>query len=251
MTFDLETRLDELAGSDPTAIPVLESHGIDYCCRGRRPFGEACRSVGLDPQAVAAELAAARRSAAAAAAADAVDWRRESLAALTGHIVARHHEYLRRELPVLDQRMAKVLQAHGANHPELRTVGRRLEELGAELMQHMLKEEQVLFPMIRALEAGDDAVAAHCGSVANPIAVMEHEHDDAGEALREMRSATGGYAPPPDACATYTALLHGLAELERDLHLHIHLENNILHPRTLELEAARGDRLHVGREDRS
>lgn len=236
MSFDLENRLDEIAGSHPSAVPVLERHGLDYCCNGRRPFAQACRSAGLDPIAVAADLETARKHAGEMAAADAVDWRSESLGDLTRHIELRHHAYLNQALPTLAARLEKVLQAHGANHPELHDVARLFLGLAAELTRHMAKEEQVLFPMIRALEAGDRATASHCGSVASPIAVMEHEHDGAGEALRGMREATGGYAPPADACTTYKALLFGLAELERDLHLHIHLENNILHPRALLLE---------------
>jgi regulator of cell morphogenesis and NO signaling len=157
------------------------------------------------------------------------------------HIVATHHEFLKLEMPRLAQMAAKVRDAHGANHPEVITLQQVFLGLQDELSSHMMKEEMVLFPLIERMEAASRAGAglppAHCGSVNNPIRMMEYEHDNAGRALEQMRHVTNDYTPPADACNTFRALYHGLKEVEADLHQHIHLENNILHPRASRLEA--------------
>jgi regulator of cell morphogenesis and NO signaling len=147
------------------------------------------------------------------------------------HIVATHHAYLRRELPRLTALAGLVFGAHGSRHPELKELCGIFDSLREELLLHMLKEEKVLFPIIARLEGASEIPQFHCGSVMNPIRAMEHEHDDAGAALARLREIAGGYIPPADACPSYRALLEGLAELERDLHLHIHEENNVLFPR--------------------
>jgi len=170
------------------------------------------------------------------------DWSKASLAELIGHIVSKHHAYLNNELPVIEQRMAKVLGKHGANHSDfLPQLAELFAALKAELEIHLRKEELILFPAIEELEAaaeeGRRAMPVPFGTVKNPIRMMEHEHDGAGAALRSARELTRGYAPPEDACPTFRALYHEMEALERDLHAHIHLENNILFPRASELEA--------------
>jgi regulator of cell morphogenesis and NO signaling len=161
---------------------------------------------------------------------------------LIERILGRHHNYLRVHLPQLDSMMARVVAAHSARHEELLSVREVFGGLQGELLTHMMKEERVLFPFIIELEqAAQDGRAAaefHCGSVGNPIAVMEDEHASAGQALWLIRRLTDGYRPPGDACETYRALLAGLKELEADLHLHIHLENNVLFPRAAALESS-------------
>ncbi len=129
-----------------------------------------------------------------------------------------------------------MVNAHGQRHPEVIPCRQVLSALTAELAAHMQKEEQILFPLIRQMEAGALEGPSHCGSVRNPITVMEHEHDSAGDALARMRELTGGFTPPNDACNTYRAWLDGLHQLEQDLHRHIHKENNILFPRAIEFE---------------
>jgi regulator of cell morphogenesis and NO signaling len=155
---------------------------------------------------------------------------------LADHIEQTHHAYLREELPRLTGLVGKIREVHGERHPKLVEVQRVFLGLRDELMMHMMKEEQVLFPMIRQMEASDNEPSFDCGSVDNPIRVMEHEHDNAGNALARLNELTGGYLPPADACNTYRATLSGLQELELDLHLHIHKENNILFPRASERE---------------
>ena len=126
---------------------------------------------------------------------------------------------------------------HGGHHPELARAARCLEALDADLRPHLEKEERILFPYVRALETGQGPAGCCFGTVQNPIRAMEAEHDQAGELLRELRELTGGYAPPQDACASYRSLLMGLRSLEEDLHLHIYLENHLLFPGAVELEA--------------
>jgi regulator of cell morphogenesis and NO signaling len=239
MSIDPSRRVADLAIERPSRIPAFEALGLDYCCGGKRPLADACRAAGLEVDQVTAALARADAEADEATRSDDTDWTRRPLDELLDHIVSRHHDYLRRELPRLSDLASRVREAHAAKHPELERVEEQLGSLRFELESHLQKEEQVLFPLIRAMEEGDDASPAHCGSVANPIAVMESEHDEAGEALRNLRSWTGGYTPPADACPTYHAFLAGLAALESDLHVHIHKENNILHPRAMALESSR------------
>ncbi len=235
MVLVTEKTVGQLAAENPAAARILERHQIDYCCGGTRSLDEACRARGLDPQAVLAEIEGA------APPPGEQDWTTALLSDLADHIVAKHHAYLRSELPALSTRIEKVLAAHGERHGDsLRVVRDRFAALSAELGSHMLKEELILFPLIRQMEqarrSGTPLGAAHCGSVNNPIRVMMHEHDSAAGALRDIRSATSGFTLPPDGCTTYAAMLEGLKALEADLHLHIHLENNILFPRASRLE---------------
>jgi regulator of cell morphogenesis and NO signaling len=238
MTIDPDRSIGDLAGERLGRIEVLERHGIDYCCGGPATLAEACRKAGCEPRDVVADLERSDREATSAPAAATRDWRAASLTDLTDHIVAEHHAFMKRELPRLGDLLAKVLAAHGERHPELRDVARVYRGLRDEIEAHLGKEEQVLFPLIQQMERTGEAGRAHCGSVENPIAVMEREHASAGEALATLRRLTGGYAMPADGCATYRALLEGLAAMERDLHEHIHKENNILHPRAARLEAS-------------
>jgi regulator of cell morphogenesis and NO signaling len=163
-------------------------------------------------------------------------WASMSVADLVDHLEATHHEYLHAELPRLSALARKVATVHGERHPELAQVASVYEELRGDLEPHLRKEEQVLFPMIRSMAVARTVPQFHCGSVGNPITVMLAEHDAAGDLLAELRSLTAGYETPADGCASYRALFDGLAELERDTHLHVHKENNVLFPAVLELE---------------
>ena len=173
--------------------------------------------------------------------ADLPDWRSASLGELVQHILGRHHGYLRSELPLLEEMMAKVVEAHHVRHgASLLPLRRIFQHLKQELESHIKKEEGILFPAILKLEtalaAGKGAPRPPFGSFSNPVRVMEQEHQSAGWALNEMREITGDYMYPPDACETYRALFRRLEALEADMHTHIHLENNILFPRAMELE---------------
>jgi regulator of cell morphogenesis and NO signaling len=223
----------QIAVQAPGAASVFEKYRIDYCCGGKRPLDEVCRERGISSEAVLAEV----EQASAHAATDR-DWTQASLSELIGHIVSTHHQYVKTELPLLDARLARVIQAHGARHGEmLKSLQSVFWGLRDELLAHLRKEEAILFPAIEELERarneGRRPAPTPFGSVENPIRMMMFEHDSAGEALSRMHAITGDYALPPDACTTFKALYTGLQEFETDLHQHIHLENNILFPRAL------------------
>ena len=234
MTALMDRTIGELVAEAPLRANVFEKRRIDYCCNGRRSLAEVCTEQGIPVSELLAELEREPVQGQSA------DWARETLVKLADHIVGRHHGYLRAALPSVAFKLDKVVRAHGERHPsviELRTV---FERLSNELTSHMAKEEIVLFPHIRALECAavkrTSPPLAPGGTVRNPIRMMEHEHDDAGRALSRMRELTSDYQPPRDACNTFRALYAQLAELEQDLHTHIHLENNVLFPRAAELE---------------
>jgi regulator of cell morphogenesis and NO signaling len=230
-----DASLGQLVVEHPGLARVFERLGFDYCCSGRTTLGQACAQKGLEVSDVARELASDRSQRAKE------DRAQESMVAplsnLADQIVAIHHAYLRCELPRLATLLLKVSEAHAGHHPELRELLHVFAGLKEELECHMLKEEMVLFPIIKQLEAETGNSGRHCGSVNHPIHVMEDEHASAGAALQRIRALTDGYTPPSDACASYRVLLEGLAELEADLHRHIHKENNILFPQASELEA--------------
>jgi regulator of cell morphogenesis and NO signaling len=232
--LSLQETVGRLVAAQPSRSKVFERWGLDYCCGGKKPLAEACAERGLEPETVLRELAAedARPTAGVG-----TDWTTAPLSALCDHIIATHHDYLREALPRLTLLTDKVANAHGDKRPELRDVATLFATFRRELENHMRKEEVILFPLIKTLETVEMLPAFHCGSVANPIQVMELEHDDAGAALERLRALTNGFTPPPGACNTYRAMLDALAELEADMHQHVHKENNILFPRAAQREA--------------
>ena len=231
-TVTADRTLAEVVTSDPAATRVFEAYALDYCCGGRRRIDEACATAGVDLDAVLEALGDLGP-------APEVDWASMGPAQLVDHLEATHHAYLHAELPRLTALVDKVVGAHGARHAELLEVAATYAELRAELEPHLAKEEQVLFPMIRELVASEDVPAFHCGTLQNPISVMLVEHDRAGDLLGTLRSLTDGYRAPADGCASYRALYDGLAELEADVHLHVHKENNLLFPAVVALERRR------------
>jgi regulator of cell morphogenesis and NO signaling len=226
-----ETRtLGELVNEHPARARVLERLGLDYCCNGQRSLADACATAGLGLAEVAPLLDIDDTT---------EDWVQLGPTALVDHLERVHHAYLWEELPRLTALADKVLDAHGAQHPELTTVRRLLHELELDLEPHMLKEERVLFPMIRELATADTPVKFQCGSLRNPISVMLTEHERAGELLHMLRDAANGYVVPADGCTSYAMLYDGLTQLEADTHLHIHKENNLLFPAVIQLEEDR------------
>lgn len=230
------TSLGELVLEHPGRSRLLDRLGIDYCSGGKLPLATACLLRGLDIDEVCQELAGLDEEEGGDLLGD-VDWLIAPLGKLIDHILEVHHAYLRRELPRLRRLLAKVVRAHQQRHAELCEAAQVFEALQRELVPHMAKEEQILFPCIRQLEASPSR--AEPGRVTDPIWVMQNEHRRACDALSRLRWLTGGYATPRDGCASYAALMNGLAELEADLHLHMHKENNILFPRAAELEEGR------------
>lgn len=225
------TSLAEVVRAVPGSERTLESLGLDYCCGGGRTLADACRDLDLDPATVLHQL-------------DRIDpqpqpdWASLAPDALVDHLEATHHAYLHAELPRLSALADKVVAAHGTRHPELSDIRRTYETIRADLEPHLAKEEQVLFPMIRALATGTTPTSGFpCGTVQNPISVMLGEHDQVGELLATLRRQTQDYQAPADGCASYRALFDGLAQLEADTHLHVHKENNVLFPAVVALEA--------------
>jgi len=230
--LDLDTAVGRWVAEHPPTSRVFEPLRIDYCCGGDKSLNQACAERQLDPQRVLAQL----EQVISDAPPPTERWNDAPLATLCDHIEQTHHAYLRAELPRLTELVAKVVAAHGATHPILAEVQQALAELYAELQPHMLKEEQILFPAIRRLEGSAEPSSFPFGTIANPIRMMEHEHDLAGGALSRIRALTGDFAVPAEACNTYRAMLDGLHTLEQDMHQHVHKENNILFPRAIELE---------------
>ncbi len=221
MTFSIESTVGQIAAEHPLATKTFGRHGIDFCCGGGRTIREVCEAKGLDADSILEEM----RGDLTGSDADPKRWDEAPLDDLIDHILTTYHRSLDEELPRLEQMARKVLQVHGERMPEvLPELLSTFLGLRAELQDHMMKEEQILFPMIR------QGQGSRAGA---PISVMEGEHDSAGEALRRLRELTGGFEVPEGACNTWRALWHGLAALEGDLHQHIHLENNILFPRAL------------------
>lgn len=237
--IERETAVGRLVAERPARSRVFEAVRIDYCCGGKVSLGEACRKRGIEPDVVIDLLRLSDEDAERAGEED-VDPAGMGLGELADHIEQTHHRYLREELPRLERIVEKVANVHGKSERGLITVRRAFNRLHEELMSHMMKEERILFPMIRELEAGGEGAGGCVRSIAGPIRQMESEHDDAGDALRIMNEATNGYTPPEWACNTYRAMLDGLAQLEADMHRHVHKENNVLFPRALEREAAVG-----------
>lgn len=238
MRITRDLTIGEIAAVYPEMVRVFESKGIDYCCGGRRTLESVCQARGFDPEDLIAEL----RTVVEGSPNRPASWTDVPLGGLIQHILGKHHAFCRLESARLLSLLDKVVAQHGADHPELDEARRLFSALSTELSLHMSQEEQILFPFIELLEHARDthqpAPPAFFGSVDNPITHMTEDHDDAGVLSDQIREITGNYAVPRTACNSYRALLHGLAEFERDLHVHIHLENNVLFPRARRLEKA-------------
>lgn len=233
-----EMTVREIALQMPESTRLFERLKIDYCCGGNKALSEACAAAGMDVDTVIDILGEITESKSQDA--KTLDFQNASLPNLIEHIVTTHHVFTKSEMDRLDALAAKVIAAHGENHSELRLLGDLFKRLCADLTPHMFKEERVLFPYIVALSNASSRTKpfAPFGTVNNPVRMMVMEHDAAGELLREMRAWTSDYKVPPDACISYRTLYAALENLEKDLHQHIHLENNILFPRAIDLENA-------------
>lgn len=225
----------DLAIRNRNAIPLFERLGIDYCCGGRRPLDAVCADAGLDAASIIEELSRTSESAQLA------DLTVKPLAEVCSYICRYHHRITREELGRLGSLAEKVAGRHGPNHPELANVANAFRRLDGDMRPHMMKEENVLFPFIGQLEselaAGGSLTPPFFGTVQNPIRMMLAEHDVVAAILRELRALTGGFSVPEDGCTSYRALYEGLAAFELLTHEHIHIENNILFPRSVELES--------------
>jgi len=233
MTINAQTTIGQMVTERPSRARVFERVGIDYCCGGHKTLEAACASKGLQTEVVLEEL---RTSDAARGPEPLVDWNSKGAGELANHIERVHHDFLKRELPRLTTLTTKVAAVHGGKDSSLVELRDVYADFASEMFEHMMKEEKVLFPWIRAL-ASDQAPPR--AGIQNPVRMMMAEHEDSGAALARMRELTNGYTPPPEACTTYRAMLQGLAELEADTHTHVHKENSILFPMAVQLEDAK------------
>ena len=238
MTCTHGMTLGEIVTADFRAASVLERYGLDFCCRGNRTLEQSCRDSGIRTEDLLEQLEALEAEPSGAPA-----FKDMRIPALVDHIVTAHHAYVRESLPVLLAHSRKVAKVHGGRHPELIRVAQLVEQVAAEMTSHMMKEERILFPHIvqlaAAAERGEPEPPAPFGTVANPIHMMEMEHESAGNAMFEIRELTDGYQVPADGCTTYVVCLRELEAFERDLHTHVHLENNILFPKASALEGVK------------
>jgi regulator of cell morphogenesis and NO signaling len=237
--LDPKTSLREIALARPSARAVLSRHHFDYCCGADQSLAQACNTALLDPKEVVAEIEAAA-SAPPVKTPKYSDWTKAPLAELIGHLLDKHHVFTRQALGRLREPMRRTIAAHRAAHPDLERVAALVEALEVELTPHLMKEEQMLFPYVIAMERASDARSPVTfpmfGSLREPTRIMMLDHDNVGQILHQLREATGGYRTPADACPTWRDLYEQLSVLDSDLVEHIHLENEILFPRAVALE---------------
>lgn len=232
-TITADTTIGEIVRAMPVCAHTFEKLKIDYCCGGKVPLAEVCKAKGLDPATVIAMLSALD----VAPGTDSVNAGALTLAQLCDHIQKVHHGYLREELPRLDFLTRKVAAVHGEHEPRLLELRRVFESFNAEMTSHMKEEDESVFPAIRKLETSAQNDASAPSSLKTTLEKLGREHDSAGAALEQFNNLTDSYAPPEWACNTFRALYDSLARLERDLHQHVHKENNVLFPKTLALES--------------
>lgn len=232
----IKETVKDIVVNDFRAAAVFERHGIDFCCGGGTPLDRACADKGVSVEEVRKELEQLPETDGAR-----VSFERWDLDVLVEHIVTTHHTYVKNAIPAIMAHTSKVATVHGSRHPEVIEIFQHFQGVASELTAHMQKEEFVLFPFIctlaRARREETPAPRSPFGSIANPIRMMEAEHQSAGGAMEQIRKVSSGFTPPDDACTTYRVSFQELRQFELDLHTHVHLENNILFPGAVELES--------------
>lgn len=233
MNYYIEKTIGEIVAQDYRTAAVFEQFGIDFCCKGNRTIQDACAAKNISSDAVIQQLTALPP----ANLVTEEDYKQWPMDKLSNHIEERHHGYINEKMPLLLQYLEKVSKVHGKEHPEVVDIYELFRECAAELSMHMKKEELILFPFIRKMAGSNQLTEMpHFGTVENPVNMMRHEHDTEGERFRKIAVLSNDYTPPADACNTYRVSYAMLKEFEQDLHLHIHLENNILFPAAIQRE---------------
>ena len=229
--FTIHTPINDFIAKDVRRTGIFEELEIDSCCGGHRTLAVACAEKGIDPEAILNQLLANMpENDSVAAVVKGMDG---SLSEAVDHLLETHHKYLKEALPRLATLLDKVVNAHVTRHPELNTVQELFGELRADLEPHLMKEEQVLFPMIKQIESSGGTAELDCGALQSPIRVMLMEHEQVLTLFERIRATTGNFKMPEDGCESYRLLLTGLDELEMDTLLHIQKENEILFPQVL------------------
>jgi len=235
MLVQKENTIGEVVAWNLQTAKVFEDFGLDFCCGGKKTIQDACRERGINPETVLSNLVKIETTGGIAAHYD--KWELDFLA---DYIITNHHTYVLNEITTIEHHLEKVTAKHGEKHTELLRINSLFNELKDELVIHMQKEEKMLFPYVKKMVIAKnnslDFPFPPFGSIKSPISVMESEHENAGRLMSEIGKASNSYTPPEDACTTFRLLYNELAEFEADLHVHIHLENNILFPKSISLE---------------
>jgi len=231
----------QLAAQDYKKVEVFKKYGVDFCCGGKKTLSKVCKDKGIDQAQLEKELHLAEISTRLPS----QDFNNWDPGFLADYIVQSHHKYVIKAMPLIFEYTQRVAKVHGTEHPETVKAASIFVEIMNELNRHMLKEENILFPYIKQLseqsKSGKTGMQSPFGTVENPIHMMEHEHDTVGEMMQEIRKTTSDYKLPADACNSFRYAYAKLQEFEEDLHQHIHLENNILFPKAIDLEKAQAN----------
>ncbi len=237
MTLLKTKSIGSFVAEDYRTASVFQKHKIDFCCKGGKTIEEVCENKNIPVDQLLNELKNTLKIKDNLS----IDFKTWPLDLLIDYIIKKHHSYIKQTAPVLIQYLDKLCKVHGPNHPELFKIGEEFTSSAEELMMHMKKEEQILFPFIlkivAARKTNTELAQAGFGTVMNPIKMMMHEHEIEGDRFVKITELSDNYTPPVDACTTYKVAFSLLKEFENDLHLHIHLENNILFPKAIEMEA--------------
>ena len=229
--------IGDLVAKDFRTAAVFSKYGIDFCCKGNRTIEEACEKKGMNFSQIEKEV----NSVLATKSEGAIDFKSWPTDLLIDYIEKTHHRYVEEKSTVLVAFLDKLSKVHGHNHPELFEIKELFDGCAGELAQHMKKEELILFPFIKKMETAIRTnqliEQPHFGTVENPITIMKHEHENEGDRFVKIAELTNNYTPPADACNTYKVTFAMLQEFEQDLHKHIHLENNILFPKAIEMQS--------------
>ena len=236
MQITKDTIVGDLVAKDYRTATVFKQNGIDFCCNGNRTLEEVCKQKEMSVTNIIGELNQVSQQISAAQ----TDFNSWPLDLLADYIEKKHHRYVEEKIQKIKPYLDKICKVHGEHHPELYEINQLFNDSAGELAMHMKKEELILFPavrrMVKAQMQKTTPERPQFGSVNNPIKMMMHEHNNEGERFRKIEELSNKYNPPQDACNTYRVSFAMLKEFEDDLHLHIHLENNILFPKALELE---------------
>lgn len=236
MTIQEDQIIGELVANDYRTASVFKKHNIDFCCQGNRTINEACEAKNIDGKLVVGDLNELLNSKTDSA----LDYQSWPLDLLAEYIEKKHHRYVEQKTTEIKPYLEKICRVHGGRHPELHEISQHFNATAGELAMHMKKEELMVFPfirkMVKAKEAGTKVAIPNFESIQFPIQAMMDEHTNEGERFRLIDELSNNYTPPEDACNTYRVTFALLKEFEQDLHLHIHLENNILFPKAIELE---------------
>ena len=229
---DTQKQIGEYVAKDYRTAAIFKKHKIDFCCNGNITIEDACIKKGIDSQLLIEELESILHSANE----QFIDYASWPLDLLIEYIEKKHHRYVEERLPILRQFLDKLCRVHGEHYPELLKINTLFTASASELASHMKKEELILFPYVKKMVNNTKIESPQFNSIKSPVSMMMQEHDHEGERFRQIAGLTNNYTPPENACNTFKATYALLEEFEKDLHLHIHLENNILFPKAIKLE---------------